>query len=252
MLPPPLSTAGRGGRPEQHHRRAVLDAIRYVCDNGAKWRALPADFPPWSTVYSFFATWSKDGIWAWLTDKLRAAARLATGRDRRPSAGIIDSQSVAQSAEGVVGKGSSGFDPHKKVNGRKRHIIVDVLGFLICVAVGPANRQDRDIAPLLLPKAAKRGIHHLWADSAYLSDDLADCARRLGITLDVVKRPHSGNGFHVLPRRWAVERTLAWLTRRRRNARDYERLPRTHAAWVHIAASFTTIRRIATTTTRSA
>jgi transposase len=185
-----------------------------------------------------------------LTDDLRALARVTEGRSEHPSAGCIDSQSVHESAEAVVSNDTSGFDPHKKVNGRKRHILVDVLGFLVAVVVTAANVQDRVAAKLLLAMAASRGIRHIWADSAYHGDDLATAARTLGITLDVVKRPHRGrgNGFHVIARRWVVERTFAWISRRRRCARDYERLPTTHEAWTHIAASFTLLRRLANNT----
>ena len=249
LLPGSLSMAGRGGRPELHHRRAIIDAVRYVADNGAKWRALPADFPPWSTVYGFFAAWSRDLVWALVTDELRALARVAAGRNEQPSAGSIDSQSVHESADAVVGKDTSGFDPHKKVNGRKRHIVVDVLGFLVAVTVTAANVQDRIPAVPLLAQAFRRGIRHIWADSAYHGDELAAAARELEMTLDVVHRPRGrGNGFTVVPRRWVVERSLAWLSRRRRCARDYERKPEIHEAWVHVAASFTMLRRLAATT----
>lgn len=246
VLPAPLSDAGRGGRPEKHHRRAILDAIRYVCDGGIKWRALPADFPPWSTVYSFFSLWNTLQVWEKITDRLRQLARVAAGRNPHPSAAAIDSQSVHESAEGVVSTATSGFDPHKKVNGRKRHIATDVLGFLIAVIVTPANVQDRDAAMLLLTKAAHRGVRHVWADSGYLGPLARWAFHWFGLTLDIVKRrdPGRGKGFHLIARRWVVERTFAWISRRRRCARDYERLPESHTAFVHIAAHITMTRYI--------
>jgi transposase len=248
LLPVPLWQTPLGGRPEKHHRRAVVDAILYLVDNGIKWRAMPADFPPWRTVYGIFAAWQHDQVTGRLADDLRASARRALGRDSEPSAGCIDAQSVHESAEGVVPAASSGFDPHKKVNGRKRHVITDTLGFLISVAVTPANAQDRDLAFPLLAAARRRGRHRLsrvWADHGYQGDEIAWARHHYGITIEIVARPDSMKGFQVLPRRWVVERTLAWITRRRRCARDYERLPSHHAAMVQWAAILQMTRRLA-------
>ena len=192
LLPVPLWQTPLGGRPEKHHRRAIVDAILYLAGNGIKWRAMPADFPPWRTVYGIFAAWSRDRVTSDLVDDLRAAARRAAGRDAEPSAGCIDAQSVHESAEGVVPAASSGFDLHKKVNGRKRHILVDTLGFLITVAVTPANVQDRDPAFPLLAGARRRGRHrlsHIWADNAYHGDWIAWAHHHYGITIEVVARP---------------------------------------------------------------
>lgn len=254
VLPAALSGPGRRGRPEKHHRRAVLDAIRYVSDNGIKWRALPIDFPPWRTVYGFFAIWSVAMVWEMVTDRLRPAARIGAGRHRRPTATVIDSQSVHRCAEGTVPRISSGFDSHKKVNGRKRHIATDTAGFLLAAVVTPANVQDRDAAMPLLTKAARRGARHAFADSGYHGDLTRWTNRYLDMTVEIVKHPdlNTGNGFRVLPRRWVVERTHAWITRRRRCARDYERLTTSHEAWIHIAAHITMLRYIARTTTKSA
>jgi putative transposase len=246
LLPMPLWQTCSGGRPEKHARRAVVDAILYLADNGIKWRAMPADFPPWRTVYGIFAVWAKDRVTGRLVDDLRAAVRRASGRAAEPSAGIIDSQSVPHSSEGVVPQASSGFDPHKKINGRKRHILTDTLGLLITVAVTPANRQDRDTAFTLLTAARRRGrtrLSHIWVDNAYHGTWIAWARHHYDITTQIVPRPHTGNGFHTLPRRWVVERTLAWITRRRRCARDYERTPAHHAAMVHWAAILHLTRR---------
>jgi putative transposase len=244
VLPVPYCQTELGGRPEKHHRRAIVDAIFYVIDNGIKWRSLPADFPPWQTVYGFFARWSADLASEDLVDDLRAALRQALGRNAEPSAGAIDSQSVAKTAEATVPAASSGFDPHKRVNGRKRHIVVDTLGLLITVLATAANVQDRDAARPALTEAASRGIRHVWADHGY-QGDLAEWASTThDLTVQIVPRPNK-KGFHVLPRRWVVERTLAWITRRRRCARDYERLPRHHQASVHWAAIIHMTRHLA-------
>ncbi len=249
-LPVMLCDTELGGRPERHRRRTMIDAMFYVVDNGIKWRALPADFPPWQTVYGLHARWKHDGVLADITDLLRAAVRAAGGRHREPSAAIIDSQSVRESAEGVVPAATSGFDSYKKVNGRKRHLLTDTLGLLVTVMVTTASAADRDIAPVLLRKARRRGRSRLalvWADNGYHGDYLHWSQTELGITVEIVERPRlgRGHGFTVLPRRWVVERTNAWISRRRRCARDYERLPAHHAAMVYWAAILQMTRRLA-------
>lgn len=248
LLPVMLCDTELGGRPEKHDRRTMIDAMFYVTDNGIKWRALPADFPPWKTVYGMHARWAADGVLEDLTDRLRARVRQAAGRDAEPSAGIIDAQSVHESAEGVVPAATSGFDSHKKVNGRKRHLLVDTMGLLVVVVVTAASAQDRAGAALALKRARARGRHRLalaWADKAYNGDWRHWAQRELGITIEVVLQPPGQRGFRVLPRRWVVERTHAWITRRRRCARDYERLPDHHAAFVYWAAILQMTRRLA-------
>ena len=232
LLPDPAWLTGKGGRREVHCRRQVVDAIFYVVDNGIKWRALPADFPPWSTVYNFFAAWEAAGVTQRVLDSLRDRVRVGEGRVAMPSAAIIDSASV-RSAE-TVATASRGYDAGKKINGRKRHIAVDTLGLLLWVIVTAASVQDRDGArPLLEQVAASfRRIRLVWADGGY-AGKLVDWARTsLRITLQIVKRSDDATGFVVLPRRWVVERTLAWIARHRRCVRDYERLPAHHEAMV--------------------
>jgi transposase len=148
LLPDPAWLAGNGGRRETHCRREILDAIFYVVDNGIKWRALPVDFPPWSTVYNYFAAWEAAGATQQVLDSLRDRVRLREGRAAEPSAGIIDSASL-HGAE-TVGKASRGYDAGKKTNGRKRHIAVDTIGMLLCVLVTAASTKDRDGARPLL------------------------------------------------------------------------------------------------------
>jgi transposase len=252
LLPVMLCGTPLGGRPEKHSRRAMIDAMFYVCDNGCKWRALPGDFPPWKTVHGMLARWKADGAWADLADRLRARVRAAEGRDPEPSAAVMDSQSVHESAEGVVPAATSGFDGFKKVNGRKRHLLVDTLGLLIAVIVTPAGTRDHHAAPALLARARRRGRRRLalaWADNGYHGAYRDWSRSALGIKVEVVDRPRlgKGHGFTVLHRRWVVERTNAWISRRRRCARDYERLPAHHEAMVQLAAIIQMTRRLAKT-----
>lgn len=249
-LPVMLCGTPLGGRPEKHSRRAMIDAMFYINDNGVKWRALPRDYPPRSTVHDMFTRWTADGVWADIVDVLRPQVRIAGGRDPEPSAAVIDSQSVHESAEGTVPAAASGFDPFKKVNGVKRHLLVDTLGLLICVVVSPANVQDRDGAAVLLLKAAARGrdrLAKIWADHGYTGDYRSWALEKYGIDVEIVEQGPElkGTGFHVLPRRWVVERTNAWTSRRRRCARDYERRTRHHAAMVEIASIILMTRRLA-------
>jgi transposase len=245
LLPVPAWQAGAGGRPEAHCRRAVIDAIRYVIHNGCVWRAVPADFPPWRTVYGIYQRWNASGATIALHGALRAAARKAAGRDVEPTAAVIDSQSVRAAA--TVPKASRGWDNAKKVNGRKRHIAVETGGLLLEVLATPASVQDRDAAwPLLFNlHRARRRIRRAWTDSAYAGKLQPWAADYLQITVEIVRRPQDQHTFEVLPRRWVVERTLAWITSYRRCARDYERLPAHHEATVYWAMITLMTRRLA-------
>jgi len=245
LLPVPACQSQAGGRPEAHCRRAVVDAIRYVIHNGCVWRAVPADFPPWRTVYGFYQRWNATGVTIALHGALRAAARVAAGRPAEPTAAVIDSQSVR--AAPTVPKASRGWDNAKKVNGRKRHIAVDTGGLLLEVLATPASVQDRDAArPLLFNlRRARPRVRRAWADSVYAGKLQPWAATYLKLTVEIVKRPEGLHTFQVLPRRWVVERTLAWITSYRRCARDYERLPATHEAAVHWAMITLMTRRLA-------
>jgi putative transposase len=244
LLPTPASHSRTGGRPERHHRRAVIDAIFYLVDNGVKWRALPADFPPWRTIYGLLTRWSDNLSTIAVTDRLRADLRTALGRNPQPTAGCIDSQSVHETAEATVENRTSGFDPHKRVNGRKRHISVDTLGLLLCVVATPANCQDQHAGRALIYDATRHGITHIWADKGYHVQAFTEGAQHvLGITIDIVHRNPTIPGLQILPRRWVVERTFAWISRRRRCARDHERRTDHHETMVHWAAILTMTRR---------
>jgi transposase len=245
LLPDPAWLAGRGGRREKHCRRVIVDAILYVVDNGIKWRALPADFPPWPTVYKRFSLWEKAGATQRLLDGLRDRARLAADRVAAPSAAVIDSQSV-RAAE-TVGRATRGYDAGKKIQGRKRHIVVDTVGFLLAVLVTPASTQDRVAARCLLRRLRATGGSRtalVWADGGYTGTLLGWAHATLGLVVEIVKRPELPH-FTVLPRRWVVERTLAWITGHRRCVRDYERLPHHHEAMVRWAMIRITSRRLA-------
>jgi putative transposase len=248
LLPAPACLTATGGRPEKHCRRTVIDAIFYLADNGTKWRNLPADFPPWRTVYGFLRRWRAGRVLHDLVDDLRAIIRRAAGRSEQASAAIIDAQSVHESAEGVVPAATSGYDSHKNVNGRKRHLLVDTLGLLIAVAVSAASVPDRDGAVMLLLHAGNRGTRPalIWADHGYSGAAwIAWALDYLGTVIKIVEQPKNQKGFTVLPRRWVVERTHAWISRRRRCARDYERLVSQHEAMVQIAAIIQMTRRAA-------
>jgi transposase len=245
LLPAPAWLAGRGGRPARWCMRDVVDAIRYLTHNGPVWRALPADFPPAGTVYWWAARWQADGSAARMHDELRERVRLAAGRNRRPSAAIIDSQSVKGSE--MVARAGRGFDAGKKINGRKRHIAVDTGGLLLTVLVTAASVQDRDAAKPLLwnLRRAFPQITLAWAGGGYAGKLASWAKTALSLTLEIVRRPGDLHAFKVLPRRWVAERTLSWITRHRRTVRDYERLPARHETYVYWAMIIVMTRRLA-------
>jgi transposase len=247
LLPPPGNTAGRGGRPEKHPRRVVLDAIFYLVRGGIAWAALPRDFPPHQTVYGLFGRWARQGMWQQIHDALRDLVRVHEGRDPLPTAAIIDSQSV-RGADTVPGI-TRGYDAGKKVNGRKRHIAVDTGGLLLAVVVTIAGIQDRDAAYRLLTQLRGRfsTVSLVWADGGYAGRLVIWARKVLALTVEVVKRTDDVKGFAVLPRRWVVERTFAWISKFRRCVRDYETLPAHHEAMVHISMIMTMSRRLART-----
>jgi transposase len=245
LLPVPGWMAGQGGRPEGYCHRQMIDAVRYLVDNGIKWRAMPADFPPWPRVYAFFARWRDTGLVAELHDRLRGAVREAEGREAEASAAVVDSHSVK--ADATVSFASRGYDAGKKINGRKRHLLTDTLGLLLDVLVTPASTTDRDAARILLSAASHclPRLSRIWADGGYRGHLQDWAAQHLGLVLDVVRRSDDVSGFEVLPRRWVVERSFAWLLRSRRLVRDYER--RTDTSEAVIQWSMTTLmsRRLA-------
>jgi transposase len=244
LIEPLLPEARSGGRPEKHPRRAVVDAILYVVRTGCAWRQLPSDFPPWQTVYWYFNQWEQARVTEKLLPVVRGQLRVAEGRNPEPSAGLIDSQSVK--GADTVGRETRGYDAGKKVNGRKRFITTDTLGLLLCVVVCSAGAQDRDGAKsVLLDTRLRTRVRFLFADGGFAGRLLDWAQTILATTLHIVRKPAGQHGFAVIPRRWAVERTFAWLTAHRRLARDYERHPATSEAMIRWAAINTMTRRIA-------
>jgi transposase len=239
-LLPPVKT---GGRPETHPRRAIVDAIFYVVRTGCAWRQLPSDFPPWQTVYWYFVRWEDAKVTEKILAAVREQLRVQEGRNPEPSAGLLDSQTVK--GADTVGRASRGYDAGKRINGRKRFIVTDTLGLLITVVVCAASGQDRDGAKSVgLQAYLASPVRFVFADAAFAGRLLDWATRILRTTIHVVRKPAGRRGFAVIPRRPAVERTLAWLTAHRRLARDYERDPAISEAMIRWAAINTITRRL--------
>ncbi|MEU0189217.1 IS5 family transposase [Streptomyces afghaniensis] len=213
LLPVPAWLEGRGGRPEGYCHRQMIDAVRYVVDNGVKWANLPCDFPPFKRVHAFARRWQIQGLLTELHDRLRDRVRQKEGRAVDPTAAIVDSQSLRAAAN--IPRSTSGWDGGKKVAGRKRHLVVDCLGLVLVVMVTAASVQDRDAAVTLLERLRKLyfSVRLVWADGGYAGRLVDWAAEKLQLALGIVKRSDDTTGFVVLPRRWVVERTLC-ATRR--------------------------------------
>lgn len=242
LIPETRSNEKVGGRPAKYERREILNAILYVARTGCQWRLLPHDLPNWKVVYTYFVRWDNAGVFEKINGELRTKVRLAAGRNSEPSAGIIDSQSVKI----VANVGYSGFDGAKKVNGRKRHIVVDTLGLLLEVVVHEASLSDREGAKLVLAKvhAQFKRIKKIFSDQGYTGTLIGLVQISFSMTLEIVKRTEV-RAFHILPRRWVVERTFGWLGFYRRLAKDYERYPQHSEAFVYIAMGNIMLHRLA-------
>ena len=245
------------GKPPLYPRRLLVDACCYVVRSGCPWRLLPKDFPPWQDVYATFRRWTDKGLFEAMHDRLRTMWRQRMGREDAPTAGVLDSQSIKTSAQG----GPKGYDAGKKVKGRKRHLVVDVLGLLLAVLILPAHIQDRDAAAPLVARAVDKypTLKKLLADSSYAGECEKSIKAQYGIEVEVIRRPRKAGAwtdatgppptalsapFPILPRRWVVERTHAWIERPRRLSKDYDRRPDVSAAWVWLAETRILLRRL--------
>lgn len=243
-LQPMLPKPAKRGRPPTDLRQ-VIDAIFYVVKGGIPWRYLPAGFPPWQTVYGIFRRWKHNHFWAALNDALRILVRKAQGKRCQPTAAVLDSQSVKSAGHG----GAVGYDAGKRIKGRKRHLLVDTLGLVLGVVVTPANTTERDGAKAVLLRVLAwfTWLRLLWVDGGYTGSDFANWvkARRPKLKVEVVKRSDHLRGFKVLPRRWVVERTFAWLLHHRRLVRDYETTTTSAETFIYIAMIRIQLRRLA-------
>lgn len=238
LLPPPQP----GGRKRTTNIREVVNAIFYVLRTGIQWSNLPHDFPPEGTVRDYYHRWRRTGIWEAIHDCLRRVVRVQEGRNPQPTAAIIDSQTTKATAT----TGSRGYDAGKKINGRKRHIMVDTLGLILIVVVHVASIQDRDGAKLVFDKADVdcENIELVWADGGYSGKLVEWVETNQGWKLEIVKRTDDVKGFKLLPHRWVVERTLSWISNCRRLSKDYEYHTGTSEALIHLAMTRLMLRRL--------
>jgi transposase len=235
FVAPYLSLLPQTAAQRRHELREVFNAVRYIVRTGAPWRWLPTNFPPWEAVYQQTRRWIAAGCFEAIVQDLRLLVRAATGRRPQPSVAVVDSRTLRSTVESGQ---RAGVDGHKRVRGSKVHAVVDTMGTLLAVAVTPANEAERRQISALAQRVQEvtgETVEVLYADAAYTGDETEAAAQAQGMRLVVVQRPEGSHGFVLLPKRWVVERSFAWVSRFRRLARDYERLPATLAG-LHFAA----------------
>ena len=240
-----VPAAKTGGRPRSTDMRMVVNAIFYLVTSGIQWRMLPREYPNWKTVYHYFWIWRNDGIWQRIHDTLRARTREKEGRHKHPTAGSMDSQSVKSSFM----PGKRGYDAGKKINGRKRHALVDTIGLLFGLIVTEASTSDPAGARLLLSKLSGscKCLRKIWVDGTYRGQLLDWVTQHFRFRLEAVMPPKDQKGFSILPRRWVVERTFAWLGLYRRLSKDYEVSIESSMAMIYIAMTRLMLKRLAYT-----
>jgi len=248
LIEPLIPPAKPGGRPREVDMWAVLNAILYVVVQGCKWRDLPGDLPPWSTVYTYFRNWRNDGTWMQIHDRLRCWVRADNHRPGSPSEAVVDSQSVATA---TMVHEAVGFDQAKHTKGRKRHTAVDTLGLVLRVVVTAASVPEREGGKLVLQSVHQMGaavsrLYLIWVDGGYSGNSFLQWAMdTFRWVIQVVLRPEQTRGFILLKKRWVVERTFGWFNWSRRLSKDYERLPTSSEAMIYISMIRLMVRRLA-------
>ena len=240
-----IPAAKSGGRPRTLCMRAVLNAIFYVTKGGIQWRMLPVNFPTWQSVYHSLRAWRLQGVWVSIHETLRARVSAKEQRHKHPTAGCRESQSVKPTE---VGGAERGFDHGKKVKGRTRHVLVDPLGFFLSVVVTAASLSDQAGARKIFKqmRGPCKKLRKVWVDGTYRGAEwTAWVTEHYHRVLESVVRAEGQKGFAVLPHRWVVERTLAWLNQCRRLSKDYEELPTTSETFVYVAMTRLMLKRLA-------